>query len=163
MKDKKGLKMNTNVFGDFIACFCYPLWLQIIESWLRIKGTKLRQFRWQMRPIIWLNSPSCITPQCHQYAFLLILQVVSTWSCSWDLATQVVVVYQVDCSSGHRRLIGLSFVGCPASSGMEMHEWSCNWILLWCGMNMGFGVPRPGFREVPLPLNSCVTLGFKIF
>lgn len=59
--------------------------------------------------------------KCHQYAFLLILQVVSTWSCSWDLAAQVVVVYQVDSGSGHRSLIGLSFVGCPASSGMEVH------------------------------------------
>lgn len=38
------------------------------------------------------------------------------------LAAQVVVVYQVDCSSGQRSLIGLRFVGCPASSGMEMHE-----------------------------------------
>lgn len=114
------------MFGDFNACFCYPLWLQIIESWLHIKDVKLRQFRWQMRSIIWLNSPSRIIPQCHQYAFLLIFQVVSTWSCSWDLDAQVVVVYQVDYSSGHRSLIGLSFVGCPASSGMEMHEWSCN-------------------------------------
>lgn len=119
--------MLTNLFGDFNAYFCYPLWLQIIESWLHIKGMKLRQFRWQMRSIIWLNSPSFTIPQgvtnmlsylfCKRFQHRVVLGT---------LAAQVVVVYQVDCSSGHRSLIGLRFVGCPASSGMEMHEWSCN-------------------------------------
>lgn len=40
-------------------------------------------------------TQSCYPTKCHQYAFLFILQVASTWSCSWDLAAQVVVVYQV--------------------------------------------------------------------
>lgn len=59
--------------------------------------------------------------RCHQYAFLFIFASGFNIAVLGTLADQVVVVYQVDCSSGHRSLIGLRFVGCLAS-GMEMHE-----------------------------------------
>lgn len=137
--------------------FCYPLWLQVIDSWLYMKGMKtMWQFRWQMRSIIWLNSPGCTDSQGATNSFHFFGSGFNMLLFPGTLAAQVLVVYQGDCSSGQLHLIGLRFVGCPVSSAVEMREWSCNgysWDLEW---TWNLETQYLGLESL---LTNCVTLG----
>lgn len=160
----KRVKMITKEFGDFnYPYFCYPLWLQVIESWLYMKGMKtIWQFRWQMRSIILtFNLPSCVDPQC---VTNMLSSLFWKWFqhvvVSWDFGCSGLSGVSKRCSSGQRSLTGLRFVGCPASSGMEMHEWSCNGYCCDVEWTWDLESQDLDLEKSPLcHLTSCVTLG----
>lgn len=138
----------------FSACFCHPLWLQIIESWLHIKGTKLRQFRWQMRSIIWLNSPSCIIPR----------SVTNMLSYLFASGFHMALFLGLGCSGRGGVSSRLRFwapeLNWPRLCWLScLLGWKCmgdpvmDTAVMW--NERGVWSPKTWIRKVPLPLNSC--------
>lgn len=108
-------------------------------------------------------SPTCTDPQMSPNMLcFLFWKWLQHWLVSWDFGCSGLgdVLSRRLQFSGQLSLIGFRLlVVLPPLEWKHMSDPLM--VSLWCSwINMGFGVPRPGFRKVyTLPLIICVNLG----